>query len=841
MRGTLHRGRRGRRLRRAALAVTALALVAAGAGSWIYHARRPETRHPGEDLPEITRRLASDLPAEAPEPRWTDVTDEAGLGAFRLFTGARTSQLPEDMGAGAAWGDFDGDGDDDLFLVGAGGSMDASPATWAPSELFENRGDGAFRRVESFPETHLVGMGAAWGDVDGDGRLDLAVSGFGAILLFRNRGDRFELDTSLDRVGYWSGISWVDFDNDGDLDLYVCGYVRYDPARGGSGRASDQYGTAVPYTLNPASFEPERNLLFENDGRGGFAEVALLHGVANPEGRSLGALWHDFDDDGRLDLYVANDISDNALYLNRAEGFEDAGLAAWVADYRGAMGLAAGDWNGDGDDDLFVTHWIAQENALYDSRLAGGVAGRLAFSDVAAPAGLGQIALQAIGWGTEFADLDADGWLDLVVANGSTFETDDRPPRLQPQRAFLFWNRAGKAFHDLAPLSEAWREPRVGRGLALSDYDGDGDVDVLLTTLDSGVRLLRNDMQVGHWLEIELLARTPGGAARPADGTTVLAQVGGRVLRRSMTGASYLSQSSRVIHLGLGAASRVDGIEVRWHAGQAQTFGPLEAGARWRLVEGEPEPSRSASEGGGERQRVMRFWELQRAAMDAMKRRGDPAAAVDLFRQALAIDPEHEDSRYYLANCLAALGEGEAALAELAVLVEHNPESHRGHKQIGLLLALGARDDGDLARAERSLERAVEINPEETGGLLALGEVALLRGEVAAARQNLEFACRTNPKAVGGFYLRAFIAWRDGRAPESADLLRQARAARGEDWKPEGAAAEGDVAVRHHREESPLARFWRQWDGGTEPATAFTDLDRRLAAGGPGADPSPVG
>ncbi len=472
-------GRRKRRLRRTAWAVTAVAVAAIAIGVWVARKNRPETRRPGENLAEITTRLASDLPAAAPLPRFTDVTAEAGLGAFTAFAGGRSSQLPEDMGAGLAWGDFDRDGDDDLFLVSGGGTMTAPPAGWAPSQLYENRGDGTFRRVEEFPETRLLGMSAAWADADGDGWLDLVVTGIDSVLLFWNREGRFERDDSLSLPGYWAGASWGDFDNDRDLDLYVCGYVRYEPGRGGAQRVSSQYETAVPYTLNPASFEPERNLLFENDGTGAFTEVAALYAVSNPGGRSLSALWRDFDDDGRLDLYVANDISDNALYLNRGATFDDAGLTAWVADYRGAMGLAAGDWNRDGDDDLFVTHWIAQENALYDSRLASApappgapadaesAARPLAFSDVAAPMGLGQIALQSIGWGAEFADFDSDGWLDLAVSNGSTFETADEPPRLEAQAAFLLWNEGGKGFHDLAPLSPALAKPRVGRGLAL--------------------------------------------------------------------------------------------------------------------------------------------------------------------------------------------------------------------------------------------------------------------------------------------------------------------------------------------------------------------------------------
>jgi len=800
-------------------------------GWWAYQRARPDTRRPGEDLEEITSRLASELPDAAPRPRLEDATVAAGLGDFVTFAGPRSSQLPEDMGAGAAWGDYDNDGDEDLFLVGAGGAMTSVREDWSQSMLFENLGDGTFQPVDDFPEVRLLGMSAAWADVDGDGWQDLVVTGFDSILLLRNDAGSFSLDESLTRSGYWAGASWGDFDNDRDLDLYVCGYVQYDVGRGGSERVSDQYGTAVPYTLNPAAFEPESNLLFENDGAGNFSEVAILYGVSNPGGRSLTALWHDFDQDGRLDLYVANDISDNALYLNRGDTFEDAGLAAWVADYRGAMGLTAGDWNRDGDDDLFVTHWVAQENALYDSRLnpsavgEGMAAPSLTFSDMAAPTGLGQIALQSIGWGTGFSDFDGDGWLDLAVLNGSTFETDSEPPRLKQQAPFLFWNEQGKRFHDLTPLSDALA-PAVGRGLALADYDNDGDVDLLAVTLDDGVRLLRNDMQTGNWLELDLRS-LGGGVQGRGEGATIEVDLGGTVLRRTVGGVSYLSQGSRVQHFGLGATESIEGVEVQWLGGEREAFEGVEANTRWRLTEGESQADRVLL---GERERVQAFWQLQREAMDAMKRDGDTERAMRLFRSALKLNPRHEDSRYYLASLLAGRGEVAAAQRELGVLVAGNVQSHRGHKQLGVIKALNATGDADLEAAQASLERAVELNPEETGGLLALGEVLLLRGDEAQAQRHFADACRSNPRAVGGFYLQGYLSWRSGNREQSIEFLRQAQAARGPEWKPEGSVAEGDVAQRMHREQSPLAPVWQSWDGELDPTQAFELLERRLAA-----------
>jgi tetratricopeptide (TPR) repeat protein len=337
-------------------------------------------------------------------------------------------------------------------------------------------------------------------------------------------------------------------------------------------------------------------------------------------------------------------------------------------------------------------------------------------------------------------------------------------------------------------------------------------------------------MQTGNWIQLRLLsrARRPGGPPGQAEGARVVVRVGDAELRRSVTGASYLSQSTRTLHLGLGAASRVDAVEVHWLGGASQRFGALEAGAIWELREGEPDPRlASGPPRRADRERVTAFWQTQRAAMQALKRDGDVPRAVALLRGALALDPSHEDSRYYLANGLATLGHADEALGHLDELIRRNPRSHRALKQWGILRALEARSPRDLALAEERLEQARELNPEETGTLLALGEVALLRGDAAAARQRLEWACRTNPRAVGGFFLRAYLAWRDGEADRVGALLARAREARGEDWKPEGTTSEGDVARRLHRDTTPLSHVWLAWDGG-DPGSAFGSLEALL-------------
>ena len=863
---------RKRRLRRTIAALAAALLVGGLVGVVVYLKSRPAQYRPDEQSDDITSSLAHELPPEAPEPRLADITREAGLAGFRNFTGDRTSQLPEDVGPGLAWGDFNNDGYDDLLLVSAGGALNIPTEQLQPCALFENLGNGTFRKVEAFPELRIHGMGAAWGDYDGDGFLDLIITGYDALILLHNEGGtgKFTRDMRLpDRKGFWSSPAWGDFDNDRRLDLHVCSYVQYIANDADRQKISQQIGTAVPYTLNPASYLGGLNALFHQRADGTFVDVATELKVQNPEGRSLGGVWHDFDQDGWLDLYIANDVSDNVLYRNVGGRFEDISHPAWVADYRSAMGLAVGDFDRDGDDDLHVTHWVAQENALYENLLINRHARPSAtnapattkqvssrkppvmFVDIADQRGLGQIALPFVGWGTEFVDLDHDGWLDLLVVNGSTLEMDGPPPkRLQPQEAFLFWNRRGEFFDNLAPLNKTLSEKHVSRGLACADFDSDGDMDFAIADLFEGVRLLRNDMAAGHWLKMRLRSRNSAGTANGfGDGSTVIAWVGGVPLRRSVTGVSYLSQSSHTLHWGLGPATRVDRLEIRWHAGATNFIEGIEADAFYEILEGDNQPRRLVADvrrlhseiGNSEslltsaatndRQRLLQFWNTQRAAMNAMKVEQDNAKAIRLFREAITLNPAHEDSRYYLGLCLASQGDAEGALGALAELQQINPQSHRAWQQWGVVRAIYAKTDADLAAAQQALQHAHALNPEETGALLLLGEVALLRGDRNLADERLAAATHTNPKAIGGFFLRGYLAWKRGDGGGAKDFLEQTRKALGPDWQPKGATSEGDVKRKQHVESSPLAPFWMKWNGQPDPATAFAALDQRLTAG----------
>ncbi len=562
--------------------------------------RYPTARYNPEERAEgITAGLERRLPPGYPRVTFTEVAEQSGV-SFQHFFGSRSTQLPEDMGSGAAWGDYDNDGDDDLLVVNISGPLTLSQAELARSpaacRLYQNNGDGTFTDVTERAGLllRICGMGAAWGDYDGDGWLDLVITSYPDLYLFRNNGDGTFTDVCeaagfSQFKGFWTGASWADYDRDGDLDLYVCGYVKYHFNPDDWNKVSMQFKAEVPFTLNPSSYQPERNLLFRNNGQGTFTEVAKQAGVENLTGRSLSAAWCDFDDDGWVDLYVANDVSDNAMFKNLGRGkFADLSHATWVADYRGAMGLGIGDWDGDGDFDIFITHWIAQENALYSNlRIAfrGGQPGKMVFMDVADQYGLGQISLDYVKWGTSFFDYDNDGKPDLFVANGSTFQDEQDKRRLIPMRHLLFWNKGDpEGFFETSAVSGAiFQQKTVGRGAAFADYDNDGDVDVFVTNHSGPAWLLRNDGgNQNRWLKVKVQGRKN----RFGVGAKVKIMVGGQMqIHQLGAQPSYLSGNSLTAHFGIGQAALIDQVTVIFPSGKMVQRQGVEPGQTLMIAE----------------------------------------------------------------------------------------------------------------------------------------------------------------------------------------------------------------------------------------------------------------
>jgi tetratricopeptide (TPR) repeat protein len=766
------------------------------------------------------------------------VAADSGIDFHHFAGGARSTQLPEDMGSGCAFADYDRDGDWDLFVADTAGPLTLSPEQMrkAPGgcRLYRNDG-GHFTDVTQeagLGDLKGIFMGAAWGDYDNDGYPDLVVTSYGEIRLFHNRGDGTFEDVSKKsgmggRRGFWTGAAWADVDGDGRLDLYVCGYVDYHFDPKDAGRQSKFRHIESPYTINPSSYSPIENLLFHNEGNGRFRETAQEAGVANPEGRSLSATFVDLNGDGRPDLYVANDVSEGALFVNEGGGiFSDRGHEAHVADYRGAMGIAAGDVNGDLAPDLFVTHWIAEANALYLNKLRPGSAGKLDFEDAAERLGLGEISTDDIAWGTAFLDVDGDGLPDLVVANGSTFEDPADRRRLVAMPIRLFRNLGAKGFVDVAPTSgAALAAPRVHRGLAIADVDGDLREEVAVVVNGGKLVLLKAE---GGASNHRVAFRCEGTRSnRSGFGTRLIAEAGGRAQWREINaGSSYLSQNAPEAIFGLGTSDRVARLTVRWPSGSTQVFTDLPADRAYRLVEGDGEAHPLEDR----RAKTLAFWDAHARAREAAAA-GRTAESIAGYRQALAIDPRHEDSLYVLGNLCLESGDRAAAKSAFESLLAVQPRSARGHGALGDLLAdpsSGTLQNLDAAR--RQYEQAGALNAEETGWVVRLGEVALREGDERAAARQFQKVLVTHPRSFQALYLLGYLAWRQGEGVEAGRRFDAAFAALG----PQAAPAPGEGDVR--KAEKPLPNrgaFARHWAylarGGVRREEAYRELDGELS------------
>ena len=534
-----------------------------------------------------------------------DVTEAAGID-FVHSSGKRSSLLPEDVGSGAAFADYNNDGHIDLYIVNNPGPLNAEITKASPGNvLYRNNGDGTFTDVttEAGVNDRSYGMGCIFGDYDNDEDLDLYVTNYGPNVLYRNNGDGTFVDVTKEAgvgdVRWGTGAAFGDYDNDGDLDLYVPNYIEHDLDKlAQDQKTSMQYGQSVPRILNPHSFEPQDNVLYRNNGDGTFTDVTVELGVESHGGRSLQAIFTDFDLDGDLELYVANDLSPNFLYRNNGDGtFTDVSDASWAADFRGSMGLATGDYDGDGDLDLFMSHWIEQENALYSNmwKEEGAIEGNSSKAEGMQPihlvddsygASLGEESLKYVGWGTDLFDYDNDGDLDIFVANGHTFQYLDNYDLLIPQKDQFFRYDGDGIFTDVSASTGIAAMPyRVGRGVAFGDYDSDGDVDIfIVNNHDRGVLLRNEGGNRNNWLHVKLIGTKDN---RDAVGARIRLKTGDRIqLREINAGASYLSFNSLTAEFGLAQETTVDWIEVIWLGGDTERFTGIGINKRVVLTEG---------------------------------------------------------------------------------------------------------------------------------------------------------------------------------------------------------------------------------------------------------------
>ena len=538
-----------------------------------------------------------------PHVQFKDVTLAAGID-FVHSRGSRSSLLPEDMGSGAGFADYDNDGDLDLYVVNSPGALKMKISSKSPGNvLYRNNGDGTFADVtkKTGVGDRRHGMGCVFGDYDNDGDLDLYVTNFGPNVLYRNNGDSTFSDvTEAAGVGderWGTGAIFGDYDKDGALDLYVCNYVEYNlVAIEKMKRESMQSGKSVPSALNPVAFEAQDNVLFRNNRDGTFSDVTEALGVEANGGRSMQAIFTDFDLDGDLDLYVANDLTPNFLYENNGDDtFADVSSESWAADFRGSMGLATGDYDSDGDLDLFISHWIDQENALYRNLWKEGnefaksrfnEAEPIRLVDESYGSLLAEISMKDIGWGTDFFDYDNDSDLDIFVANGSTFQYLDMPKFLIRQKDRLFRNEGDGTFIDVAENVGISALPsRVGRGVAFGDYDNDGDIDVFIVNNHDRAVLLQNDGgNRNAWIQVKLV-----GTADNRDGVgSKIRVVAGDLtqIREVNAGTSYMSFNSLTAEFGLSKESYVDLLEVVWPSGTIEQFANVRANQTVVITQG---------------------------------------------------------------------------------------------------------------------------------------------------------------------------------------------------------------------------------------------------------------
>ncbi len=531
-----------------------------------------------------------------PEIRFTDVATPAGLTAKTVFGGEKTKRyIVETTGGGVAFFDYDNDGWADIFLVN-GSRLGGAPPD-ATNHLYRNKGDGTFEDVtrRAGLEKSGWGQGVCAGDYDNNGHTDLFVTYWGHNVLYRNNGNGTFTDVTeaagvkLSRPRWSSGCAFLDYDRDGLLDLFVSNYIDFDL------KTAPLPGTSqfcrflgLPVNCGPRGLPGESNLLFHNRGNGRFEDVSEKSDIASARGHyGLGVLAADFDNDGWPDIYVANDKTPSLLFHNNHDAtFEEIGVLAGCAydpdgKVTSGMGVAAADFDHDGWLDILKTNFSDESASLYHNTRDG------LFVDAALPLGLGRNK-KWLGWGCGFVDFDNDGWPDVFIVNGHVFPEVEGANLglrfLQPK--VLYRNIRGEHFEDVSSTSgAAITSPAAARGAAFGDFNNDGYVDAMVNNMNAHPSLLRSETRNGnHWILI-LLEGVKSN--RSAIGARVACRTGKlRQIDEVRSGGSFFSQSDFRLHFGLGAARRIDEIEIRWPSGAVDRIKDCSADRIIRVKEG---------------------------------------------------------------------------------------------------------------------------------------------------------------------------------------------------------------------------------------------------------------
>jgi enediyne biosynthesis protein E4 len=541
----------------------------------------PETGAPGvaEASPTVTPTPAAARPSGPIE--FTDVTAQAGIH-FKHNSGAFGKKyLPETIGSGAAFLDYDNDGWQDILLINSTDWPEHKTRKSVPA-LYHNNHDGTFTDVtaQAGLAVEMYGIGVAVGDFDNDGNEDIYITCVGQNHLFRNLGNGKFADVTaragVGDPGFSTSAVWFDYDNDGKLDLFVGHYVDWSPE-------TDQFCTLDGKNKSycrPQNYKGQSATLFHNRGNGTFENVTQKAGVGNPSGKTLGVALLDYDNDGWFDLFVANDTEPNNLYHNNHNGtFTDEGVAAGVAfseagTPRAGMGVDAGDYDNSGRQSVVIGNFTNESMALYHNDGTG------LFTDESPASGIGKWSAQSLTFAAFFFDFDLDGWLDIFAANGHV--SDDisvvQPNVKYAQPPHLFHNRGKQKFEEVtARLGKALQRAVVGRGAAYGDFDNDGDLDLLITTNNGPARLLRND----NANQNDLLRVKTVGTRSNRDGigakVTLKSAKGLKLFRVVKSGSSYCSQSELPLTFGLGKPEdgTILSLDIVWPSGQRQSIGNI--------------------------------------------------------------------------------------------------------------------------------------------------------------------------------------------------------------------------------------------------------------------------
>ena len=533
------------------------------------------------------------LAAAAPSPlsfEFTDVTEQAGIH-FRHNSGAYGGKLlPETLGSGCAFLDYDNDGWQDILLVNA---MDwpGHKRQRSTPHLYRNNRDGTFADVTKSAglDIEMYGMGVAVGDYDNDGFADILITCVGQSRLFHNtgRGAFTEVTRASGlqgHTGFSTSALWLDYDRDGLLDLFICNYVRWSPEHDVFCSVDGQRKSYC----TPEAYRGDTCWLFHNRGNGTFEDVTATSGIFDSSSKSLGVAMIDYDQDGWPDLLVANDTQPNKLYRNLGNGkFKDAAVDAGLAfsaegKARAGMGVDVGDFENSGRPGIAITNFDNEMIGLYRAARPG------VYDDISVAAGIGLPSRNTLGFGCAFLDVDLDGALDLAVANGHIDETvrNIHGNVGYAQAPQLFLNQGEGKFRDVAGQAGGGLEkPRVGRGLAYGDFDGDGDLDMLMTTNNGPAFLYRNDQAGGNRSLRFRLAGTKSN--RDAIGAVVRIYYNGQTQSRTVRGgSSYLSQSELPVTFGLGKRDQIERATVEWPSGRTEEFKQLAAGKAYQIIEG---------------------------------------------------------------------------------------------------------------------------------------------------------------------------------------------------------------------------------------------------------------